>query len=441
VEGRARGSHADPLLAAAPLSAPRPTAARAPFTGSQCAEMMCAISHQVRAAVTDIAYRAHRYTKLMWWQVVRFGGHTMGENGKVSAITFDGYCPACNHLTRYVTPVAVVVPDAGAESTSGRLPAQFEPPATIEEFRSTVKRLDIRRGQRLSARTERRDPPTALVVAPCQCVATHEAEEPPTKKPDRPTVETATHASGESGDPAAATSNEYFGCGARWMMRVTYEPKPDTPVTFRAATSEEESHWPIVQAIQTAGATSLTDVRTSASTWQTALTGIIAILGLSALIGGRDALTKMETGYAWAVTIGLLIVLLLSALASYHAQKAASGVPTFKALDDVGDLDSYAQDPVHQAVASADRLRYASRVTALAFAVGLGVLFVWLRAPDTAPPPPEPSVAVTFDNGESFPCVTLLRSSDPRFVDLQPADGPAIERNASSVASIGPGSC
>jgi hypothetical protein len=94
-----------------------------------------------------------------------------------------------------------------------------------------------------------------------------------------------------------------FGCGAEWMLRVSYKSHPknvdpqlgeggpivrrDRPLIEIVSQAEAQYRWASADANGAAIPTSLMTFQAAAGKWQTALTALVALVGVGSLLTGR----------------------------------------------------------------------------------------------------------------------------------------------------------
>ena len=232
------------------------------------------------------------------------------------------------------------------------------------------------------------------------------------------------------------------------MLRVHYSPnleafkkQAEDEVVGQPATEDDRRFWSSVLAVQNSGADALTRGRDAASKWQTALTAIITLVGISAFLGGRDALSKMDERWARGLAAGVIVILVFAALATWTAQKAVTGSAINDQSDRQAGLGAYRAGPAHEVGILRRRLRVAAQLTLVAFSVGLVVVGLWLTAPSAKTPPTSPKVDVAFDDGSSHSCATVLTPEDRATISLQLANGTLVQQPANQLVAMKPASC
>jgi len=230
----------------------------------------------------------------------------------------------------------------------------------------------------------------------------------------------------------------------------------DFSYAFTQPDPNDTDRWKDLAAVNVINADAVKTVREAAGKWQTALTGITALVGITAAVGGRDALQKLDNGWAGCITVGIIVVLLISATAAYLAQLASSGLPIFQPLTTPGQVAEYADNPLAQAEASRKRLGEAGIATLIGFVLSLVLLVMIWFAPEDEKEQPDP-VDVTVTNSGTgtkvIKCVAMTPADDPSFVMLTDAteqskadqdnDVPRIikVRALATIVMIEPGSC
>jgi hypothetical protein len=219
-----------------------------------------------------------------------------------------------------------------------------------------------------------------------------------------------------------------FGCGRSWMVRVTFFPSdPSGPVVVSRPTPNDLAYWSSIVALNESSGGPIKGVRDAADKWQKALAGILALVGLTAAGGGRDALAKTAPHWPEIISVAVAFVLLGSATALFLAHQAAIGFPTFKAMSTKADLDTYTSYPLVQAAKAVSRLRSAVVVTVMTFVVAVGALMAIWNAP--AKETPSTTVKISFANGDAWYRNCLTRQSRPRSAFARQTGQLAIERH------------
>ena len=382
----------------------------------------------------QVSYEAERLLHLDAAQLKRIKALRVipfGEHGRVTTLAVSGKCPVCRHETQQV---------AGG----GLMGQNVSPPGAI------VGILPTR-------------PPTgvvgrdALVVVTCQCAEVHKkAPAQPTAPPSAalaldmllpPVPEPKASVKAGEKEVDAKAEAPIFGCGRSWMIRVHYDlAKPvvdgddlDNVANFLPVQDLHErdtSYWSTVLANQAGAADAPAKARESAGKWQPVLTAIITLVGISTIVAGRDSLAKMSSFDAWVIVIGLIVTLVCAAIGAWNAQSAATGPIGVEEGDTRAGIGAYRASSAHEAFKLRRRLRVAAVFTAVAFALGLLVLGFWLRTPNAPSTPVSPKVAITFDDGESFSCASLLPTDDAAMITFQPAGEAKTTRDATTVSEI-----
>jgi hypothetical protein len=306
-----------------------------------------------------------------------------------------GSCPSCHHettglcATEYLSlelPVsrgARVPVRVRVDSATSSKPMTTMRVATTSEFGLTPEQLDeITRdiGGSTSATDEvlaahpelppSNDVPvkTMLTVLRCACVANHVG-------------------------PTAGV----FGCGSEWLVRVTYDPTNTTTTTMTPVTYEESVKcWPAADAAATAVPTTLTTAQAAVGKWQTGLTAVIAVLGVTALLSNRATIQTLSVGWqvlfaiAAAVAVGANIVMLL------QSDLASFGFPNIRQALPPSDLHNADLDPLTQTRVTVRKLRVSAWATATAVLAAITAVTIILFV---HPAPPQPTYKITTVTG------------------------------------------
>jgi hypothetical protein len=306
-----------------------------------------------------------------------------------------GFCPSCRHPTSALCATEYLSLDLPA-SRGARVPVSIRrdrptssTPFTTMRVATTsdstltadqIHELSRDIGGSASATDEilaqhpdlppRNDVPakTMLTVVRCACIANHVA----------PTPET-------------------FGCGTEWLVRVTYDPKNKDNTVLSPVTYEESVNcWAAADAAAMAAPAALTTAQAAAGKWQTALTAIIAVLGVTALLSNRATIQTLSPGWETLFAIAAAAAVVANIVTLLQSDLASLGFPHIRQALLPSDLQNADLDPLTQARVTLRKLRtstWATGAAVLAATIAVSiVLFVH-------PALPKPSYKITTAAG------------------------------------------
>jgi hypothetical protein len=327
---------------------------------------------------------------------------------KTASVRYAGTCPSCKHPTDQVIPLTFLTVEGSWKSIG--VGARVRPRPQEEADNVALAPTSDAVGGLTAESRERIGYP---VLVTCQCIQSHEA----------PTIEGS------------------FGCGASWMLKaVTSDGRTvaDGP-HFALPADDELERWKDLAAIAAVNVEATKHARDAVGTWVTALTGLFALVGVVAAVGGREALMKINHPQAVVITIGVLAVLVISAGTALWGQLGATGVPVVRSSAGEEAVAEYADNPLEQAVESTTRLRQVVCLALVGFVVALLTLcLIWWAPVKTEP---AKKVDVTFKSGPSATCVTTSDAADPRFILVKDKKGTVTVRRLGDVVAVKPARC
>jgi hypothetical protein len=204
---------------------------------------------------------------------------------------------------------------------------------------------------------------------------------------------------------------------------IVLRPRRATPSDVRWAERADELEFE-----------TLTRVRAASEKWAASLAAILGLTGAVFVVKGRDDVSKLDTPYQVAVGILLLVALIVAAIATYLAARAAQGTPTDVKWPNGGKLRRWEHE---EALAARKHLR-ASRVLALV-TVSIVVLAIGLTWFGEAKPASADSSAVVILRATGAPlCGTLISARGPGEVALDAGDAPPVALPAATLRAIVP---
>lgn len=158
-----------------------------------------------------------------------------------------------------------------------------------------------------------------------------------------------------------------FGCGAEWMLKVSYNSAHpgDRPLIAGVPQAEAQYRWAAADANGAAIPGSLSTFQTSAGKWQTALTAIVALVGIGSLLTGRSTFQTLIPVWQLLLVVALGVAVLSDGLMLWAADLASLGFPSLRSsTEDLKDLEEADLAPLEMARKAEHRLW-----TSFAFAV------------------------------------------------------------------------
>ncbi len=334
---------------------------------------------------------------------------TLRPGTTTASVRYDGPCPSCKHPTDQVIPLTFLTVDSSWRSIVSRGP-QATPRQPVTAVNTALAPASVAEGAPSAELKERLGYP---VLVTCQCTHSHDA--PP--------------------------SADAFGCGASWMLKaITGDAQSDAAgAHFALPATEELRRWKDLAAIAAVNVKAAQNARDAVGKWVAALPGLFALVGVTAAVGGRDALATINHPQAVIITIGVLVVLVLSAAAALWGQLGSTGVPVVRSSAGEKSVAEFADNPLQQAVATTARLRDVAGLALLGFVVALLTLALIWWAPQKSEPVKK--VDVTFRTGPSALCVTTRDAADPSFVLVTDRRGNVTVHRLGDVVAVRPAKC
>jgi hypothetical protein len=301
-----------------------------------------------------------------------------------------GKCPSCGHDTSAVCATDFLAHEQGLV---GFEQASLKPSRrTLHPWRRLMRRGERRRGGRKAM----------ITLMQCACSFNHQ---PP-----------------KGAGP--------FGCGAEWLLYVTYGPDTAAKVTIDPVAKEDKNIYRCWAAANAAAAeipTALTNAQASAKNWAGALTALIALSGIGTLLGARSTVQSLDSAPKGLFGALASVALLANAIVLYQSDLAQFGPFNPARRLQPSDLRNADLDPLIEARNSIRRLRTAisaAAVSALA-AVSAALILLFVHAAPAAP-----SSKVTYKTGEitnTTACSTVstpaTRAGGETTLDVTPQSG------------------
>lgn len=218
------------------------------------------------------------------------------------------------------------------------------------------------------------------------------------------------------------TADVAGGCGRSWSAEVI-----DDGDAVRLAPARGDTDPVLLlaaQAAHDAAPGQLSDVRSAAEKWITAVTTITGLFGLTGLVVSRSTVASLSTLWQALVGLGAFTALVLAGLAVYLIFRAAYGWPTAADVGDDAKLKAWYLGQQDAAFARAGALKAGVRVAGVSLAALAATVGLLWFAPQQGPA--APLTQVTLTDGSRV-CGTLLPAT---------AAGKATIRRASDGAAI-----
>lgn len=307
---------------------------------------------------------------------------------EIDGLDVTGVCPTCEHRTWEPVSISIVVENVVL--TAGQAEPPDQPDAEKVEGLATGS-LRVRKVVQPDATVM---PARRPILVTCRCTSEH------------------------------AGAGAGFGCGATWMLAVSFTPGGgESTAQISRPRSNELALWRQVDQQQGQSEGALAAIRASASLWQKALAGFFALVSLPALVAGRDVMVKLNTrDVAW-ITAWVVAALTATAVATYWAHKASIGRPRVVTLFSSADITKAAGGEIAAAREAADTLRQAFWATAASLAFSFVALTVLWNADEKAAIAKPAGVVVVTDADGLQRCGELLKAEDRATIRLRPPAG------------------
>lgn len=221
-------------------------------------------------------------------------------------------------------------------------------------------------------------------------------------------------------------------------------PTPVPPSRFRPP-SRPPTHLELENAqawtaYQTRG---LQEVKASAIKWRDGLGALVTVVTGALVIGGPDALAKLDPEWRYPVTALIFLGYGLTVVGLWNALHAAAGNPASTTLDTLqAEQRSIREREVAQAIADAKRIKSARTTVVWALALLWVGTLVWWLAPQPSDPDPsfDNRVKISLvDNTEV--CGTLVAADDAGLVLKTTGTSPARTIPLDNVRAVHSGTC
>jgi hypothetical protein len=207
--------------------------------------------------------------------------------------------------------------------------------------------------------------------------------------------------------------DDTFGCGSQWLLRVDYNDVTNRGHTDISVVPEWEAfhYWPAADAAAREIPASLTTARSAAKNWAGALTAILGLLGIGALLGSRSTIQNFSPRDEIIFGVLAFIAVLADGAMLYQSDLATFGWPRIRAALKPSDQWNADLDPLTQASASVRKLRRSVWAAAISAAAALGAVGILLFVP--AAPGVSTSKVVYVVNSTKMvtPCGTVTMPS------------------------------
>jgi len=244
-------------------------------------------------------------------------------------------------------------------------------------------------------------------------------------------------------------SNGKDGCGATWLIKASFDnSNPKAGADLNCLTDDEAvAAWPSAEVAGASAAASLKTVQGAAAKWQTALTSILALVGVVSVVGGRAVLSTINRDWQWAIVGFAAVAVLANAVAIYRSTLSNIGFPRIRQAVETPELIDSDLWPLRQAVHATEKLHAAvfwAAVSFIAAIVAIGL--VWM-SPDEQPSAVTVNL-VKATNGVTSVCGSLQKSDPSNSkipnvdqINLLLKNGTVMTLPLTNVNEIAPGGC
>jgi hypothetical protein len=206
---------------------------------------------------------------------------------------------------------------------------------------------------------------------------------------------------------------------------VTYTLKAKHVEKVEPVLDDAYKYWASAETAAAAMPNALTAVQTMAGRWQTAITAILGILAVAALIGGREVLQQLpKWAQFWVGTLAALAVL-TSASASFFFGHSSASIPKVQQEWSPDDLANADLTPLRQAQHAARYFLLAllCAFSSLVFTM-VSVGFVWFPSSAASSAKVEMQVMGADGRSQSL-CGKVSIDRNSGAVTISPGDGGA----------------
>lgn len=202
------------------------------------------------------------------------------------------------------------------------------------------------------------------------------------------------------------------GCGAFWAAVIDVQTVPQ----IRSAPPGQAATAAI--ALVSAGSP-VKEIRASAEKWASAVTTLIGLFGIAAVVFGKDAATSLNAHAALALGLTAGAALLCAITGVLLIWRAAHGWPIVKSIKSDDDLVEWykAREDPRVAVASFRRALAATVLSVVLLGAAVGIVWYSPRID-----PPRTQVLIGLTDGSSV-CGRLEASTIAGRIAVQKADG------------------
>jgi hypothetical protein len=222
------------------------------------------------------------------------------------------------------------------------------------------------------------------------------------------------------------------GCGRSWTVQVIDDD--DAVRLTPTGTDTDPVLLLAAQAAHDAAPAQLTDVRSAAEKWITAVTTITGLFGLTGVVVSRSTVASLSPLWQLLVGLGALTALVLAGVAVYLISRAAYGWPTTADVSDDAKLKAWYLRQQNAAFARAGGLKAGVRTAVVSLAALAATVGLLWSAPQQAPATPLTQATLT---GGSRVCGTLLPATATGMATIRRAsDGTAISIPLRSLTAV-----
>jgi hypothetical protein len=196
-----------------------------------------------------------------------------------------------------------------------------------------------------------------------------------------------------------------FGCGAEWMLKVSYSEKTlMRPEIEIVSAIDARYRWAAADVNGMAIPDSLTTFQTAAGKWQAALTALVALVGVGSLLTGRSTVQALTPSWQWLLAIALGLAILFDAAMLCAGDLASFGFPSLRSEAQANrDLLNADLAPLKSARKAEHQLWYSFVFAGLTVLASIAVIAILLFV---ATPNPAATYKITYTQKDSVASTT-----------------------------------
>jgi hypothetical protein len=123
-----------------------------------------------------------------------------------------------------------------------------------------------------------------------------------------------------------------FGCGAEWLLKVSWSRTESQIAVKKEVVTEEEAMrvWAAADANGVAIPSTLATYQAVAGKWQTALTAIVALVGVGSLLAGHTTFQMLSAPWQVGFAVALAVAIIGNGAVLWTSDLASFGFPTLR---------------------------------------------------------------------------------------------------------------